>query len=209
MLVPVVRLLADPVEKCREGALTFLNSAAEQLLEPAGLLSCLMPAVADRMGDVPVAEPSEELRLAIIRLIAGPIIMRSQKGLIPYLTMIVKVVCRALEDPFHDIKKVSHSDLGVILSDVLTFKPMHTCCLPVQIPAHMSPMLHLKSSLIMHTYIAVSPCLLCRRVAVPLLICASKFLPMLCGLSMILCWLVYCPILATSTRAFASLRWQL
>ena len=115
MLVPTVRLLADPVEKCREGSLTFLASAAEQLPEPAVLLSCLIPAVADRMGDVPVAEPSEELRLAIIKLIAGPVILRSSQGLLPYLTMIVKVVCRALEDPFHDIKKVGqHHNLPLL-----------------------------------------------------------------------------------------------
>lgn len=106
MLVPLVRLLADPVEKCRDGALVFLASAAEQLPDPAALLSCLVPAVAGRMGDMPVAEPSEELRLAIIRLIAGPVILRSGQDLLPYLTMIVKVVCRALEDPFHEIKKV-------------------------------------------------------------------------------------------------------
>ena len=106
MLVPVVRLLNDPVERCREGTVTFLASAAEQLPEPAALLSYLMPAVADRMGEVPVVEPSEELRLALIKLIAGPIILRSGQGLLPYLSMIVKVICRALEDPFHDIKKV-------------------------------------------------------------------------------------------------------
>ena len=101
------RLLADPVEKCREGAITFFTSAAEHLPDPAALLSCLMPAVTDRMGEVPVVEPSEELRLAITKLIAGPVIQRSGSGLLPYLTLVVKVVCRALEDPFHDIKKVT------------------------------------------------------------------------------------------------------
>ena len=106
VLIPMVRLLANPVERCREGALSFLTSAAEQLPEPAALLSALLPAITDRMGDVPVLEPSEEQRLAIIKLIAGPVILRSGQGLLPYLNMIVKVVCRALEDSFHDIKKV-------------------------------------------------------------------------------------------------------
>lgn len=101
------RLLADPVEKCREGAITFFISAAEHLPDPAALLSCLMPAMTDRMGEVPVVEPSEELRLAITKLIAGPVIQRSGSGLLPYLTLVVKVVCRALEDPYHDIKKVT------------------------------------------------------------------------------------------------------
>ena len=103
----MARLLADPVEKCREGALTFFASAAEHLPDPAALLSCLMPAMTDRMGEVPVIEPSEELRLAITQLVAGPVIQHSGSGLLPYLTLVVKVVCRALEDPFHDIKKVT------------------------------------------------------------------------------------------------------
>ena len=102
----MARLLADSVEKCREGALTFFTSATEQLPDPAALLSCLMPAVTDRMGDIPVIEPGEELRLALIKLVAGPVILHSGSGLVPYLTLVVKVICRALEDPFHDIKKV-------------------------------------------------------------------------------------------------------
>ena len=106
VLVPMARLLADPVEKCREGSLTFFTSAAEVLPDPASLLSSLLPAITERMGDFPVIEPGEELRLAIIRLVAGPVILRSGTGLLPYLALIVKVVCRALEDPFHDIKKV-------------------------------------------------------------------------------------------------------
>ncbi|KAA6419548.1 MAG: hypothetical protein FRX49_10473 [Trebouxia sp. A1-2] len=136
MLVPVVRLLGDPVEKCREGSLTLLASAAEQLPEPAALLSCLMPAVADRMGDVPVEEPSEELRLAIIRLIAGPVILRSGQCLLPYLTLVVKVVCRALEDPFHDIKKAGCSAIANLCkqlpSDAL--RPQHDALLASLLP---------------------------------------------------------------------------
>ena len=74
------------------------------------MLSCLMPAVAVRMGDMPVVEPSEEQRLAVIKLVAGPVILRAGSGLLPYLALVVKVVCRALEDPFHDIKKVTQLD---------------------------------------------------------------------------------------------------
>lgn len=106
-MVPMAQLLADPVEKCREGALNFFTSSAEHLAEPAALLSCLMPVITKRMGEVPVVEPSEELRLALTKLIAGPVILRSGSGLLPYLTLVIKVVCRALEDPFHDIKKVT------------------------------------------------------------------------------------------------------
>ena len=134
--MPVVRLLADPVEKCREGSLMILASAAEQLPEPAVLLSCLMPAVADCMGNIPVEEPSEELRLAIIRLIAGPVILRSGQRLVPYLTLIVKVVCRALEDPFHDIKKVGRGHTSCYLH-LLDCQPQHASCLLQQHDCHL------------------------------------------------------------------------
>ena len=83
-----------------------MTTAAEELLEPPALLPTMMPAIKDRMGDVPVIEPSEELRVAIIKLIAGPVILCSGQHLIHHLAMVVKVVCRALEDCFHDIKKV-------------------------------------------------------------------------------------------------------
>lgn len=107
LLVNVARLLADPVEKCREGALVLLSRAAEQLANPAAMLPSLMPAVVARMGEIPVVEPSEELCLGLIELIAGPVITRCGQQLVPYLGLIVQVVCRSLEDAFHNIKKVS------------------------------------------------------------------------------------------------------
>lgn len=106
LLVNLTRLLADPVEKCREGAILLLRSAAEQLPDPAAILPSLIPAVVERMGDTPVVEPSEELRLGLIDLIGGPVITRCAQQLGPYLGMVVQVVCRSLEDAFHKIKKV-------------------------------------------------------------------------------------------------------
>lgn len=98
--------MADPVEKCREGALALLTNAAKRLPEPAAMLSSLMPVLVARMGDIPVVEPSEELRLGLIDLIAGPVITRCGQHLAPYMGIIAQVVCRSLEDAFHNIKKV-------------------------------------------------------------------------------------------------------
>lgn len=123
----MARLLADPVEKCREEALNFFALAAQQLPEPAFMLSCLMPAMTGRMGDMPVVEPSEEQRLAITKLVAGPLILRTGSGLLPYLTLVVKVVCRALEDPFHDIKKVTHLDAKLHVLAAYAGMVWHAC----------------------------------------------------------------------------------
>lgn len=106
LLVNLARLLADPVEKCREGALSILSNAAMQLPDPPAMLPSLMPAVVARMGDTPVVEPSEELRLGLIDLVAGPVITRCGPDLVQCLGLIVQVICRSLEDEFHNIKKV-------------------------------------------------------------------------------------------------------
>lgn len=109
LLINLARLLADPVEKCREGAIMLLHNAAEQLPEPAVMLSALIPAIVARMGDVPVIEASEELRLALIDLVGGPVVVRCGHQLDPYLGLVVQVVCRSLDDPFHKIKKVTYT----------------------------------------------------------------------------------------------------
>ena len=109
LLVNLAQLLADPVEKCREGALSIISNAAKQLPDPTAMLPTLMPAIVARMGDTPVVEPSEELRLGLIDLVAGPVITRCGAELLQCLGLIVQVICRSLEDEFHNIKKVRTS----------------------------------------------------------------------------------------------------
>ena len=120
-MVNLARLLADPVEKCREGALELLISAAKQLPEPVAMLPSLMPVVLARMGDIPVIEPSEELRLGLINLIAGPVITRCGQLLVPYMGIITQVVCRSLEDAFHNIKKVGSKTRSTHCHDALSW----------------------------------------------------------------------------------------
>lgn len=74
LLVPLVRLLADPTEKCRELACGFLAAALPCLPEPGALLPVLLPALEERVGAAPPQEPSEELRLALAELVAGPLL---------------------------------------------------------------------------------------------------------------------------------------
>lgn len=114
LLVPLVRLLADPVERCRELAAGFLGAAVARMTDVAGLLPTLVPALAERMGALPVEELSEEIRLLLAQL-AGRIVERhaaaqlapqASSGGADLLGGVVQVLCRGLEDGFPDIKKV-------------------------------------------------------------------------------------------------------
>lgn len=115
LLVPLVRLLADPAEKCRELAAAFLAAALPRLPAPGGaalLLPTLVPALAERVGMPPVQEPSEEMRLALAELVAGPLLGAAaacaSSGVLPadQLAPLAATVCCQLQDPFSDIKKV-------------------------------------------------------------------------------------------------------
>lgn len=115
LLVPLVRLLADPAEKCRELAAVFFAAALPRLPAPGGaapLLPTLVPALAERVGTPPVQEPSEEMRLALAELVAGPLLGAAaacaSDSALPaeLLAPLAATVCCQLQDPFADIKKV-------------------------------------------------------------------------------------------------------
>lgn len=120
LLVPLVRLLADPAEKCRELAAGLLSAALPRLLAPAALLPTLLPALAERVGGVPPQEASEEMRLALAELLAGPVLgtlldrsaaagHAAAQGMLTaeLLPPLCATLCCQLADPFADIKKAS------------------------------------------------------------------------------------------------------
>lgn len=119
LLVPLVRLLADPAEKCRELATGLLAAALPRLPAPAVLLPTLVPALAERVGSMPPQEPSEEMRLALAELLAGPLLgtlrdrsatagQAAAQGMLPLelLPPLCTTLCCQLADPYADIKKV-------------------------------------------------------------------------------------------------------
>ncbi len=69
LMLPLVGLLSDPVERCRSSAFNTLANAVAVIPDVAPLLMVLVPALAARMGSLPVQEPSEELRLAVAELL--------------------------------------------------------------------------------------------------------------------------------------------
>ncbi|KAI3431621.1 hypothetical protein D9Q98_004670 [Chlorella vulgaris] len=113
LLVPMTRLLADPAEKNRELAASFLAAALPRLPQADMVLSTLVPALAERVGSPPVQEESEEMRLALAELMARPLLARAPCPLpTDLLQLLVTTVFCQLQDGFADIKKAACTSVG-------------------------------------------------------------------------------------------------
>ncbi|KAK3262763.1 hypothetical protein CYMTET_28396 [Cymbomonas tetramitiformis] len=106
VLPPAARLLSDTVEKNRELTVALLRSAAESLTDVAPLLPLIFPVMVQRLGNVPVLEDSEEIRLQLVDLIGGPILKRcAAPAILTVLPDIVSILVRSFADSFHEIVK--------------------------------------------------------------------------------------------------------
>lgn len=147
---PLVSLLSDPVEKCRElsaGLLISLINKIEDIPEVTGaLIECVLPTACKRLGSQPFEETAEEIRLLVLKLLRvlwskesaqhwggdnSKQKWNSTGGSATTDTMIV--VASALTDPFPDVKReccallirvVEISPEGVRLSLGKLIKPL-------------------------------------------------------------------------------------
>ncbi|XP_040296642.1 dynein assembly factor 5, axonemal [Bufo bufo] len=106
LLKPLLRCLSDPMEKCREIAVQVLTHCVSSVPRPEEALPYLVPALAQRLGSPEMAEPSEELRLALTQLLSLLVEVCGRK-LGPYLDDMVRILQRTILDPFPDVKKES------------------------------------------------------------------------------------------------------
>jgi hypothetical protein len=107
VLPPVLRTVADPVEKNRELAVLFLvDSMCVRCSDGLPLLArrCI-PVIAARVGTLPFAEPAEEIRKKLVELLAvflkSPVcadVVREE------FSAVVEVLVKAASDAFPDVK---------------------------------------------------------------------------------------------------------
>eukprot|EP00798_Chlamydomonas_sp_ICE-L_P021005 gene21005-27864_t len=109
LLYPLVNLMQDSIEKCRTVAVEVLTLAAKKVSDLSPVMPALMVELPKLMGHLPVVEPSEEVRLQLTEL-AAAIVNRKDRALMePYISELCLLLCRALEDTFHEIKKAACS----------------------------------------------------------------------------------------------------
>lgn len=101
-------MLSDPSEKCRELSCNLFAQAVAALPEPAALMPALVPVLCQRLSASPSREPSEEVRLSLVRLLAA---LTASVGAVERddALPLSQCICCALTDPFPDIKKVCFS----------------------------------------------------------------------------------------------------
>ena len=110
---------SDPVSKNKESLdsksqLIFRHFRfAKQVTDLSQFLPYLIPTVVQRLGQPEIVESCEELRLYIVEMLCSVVeICRKKVGV--YIDDMIKILQRTLVDPFHDVRKVSHSSSSCI-----------------------------------------------------------------------------------------------
>ena len=82
--------------------LSFVNAIND--ITP--LLSYIIPVFFDRLSQEDVVEPSEEIRLIMVKIFLK-LVQSSQEGFAPFVDDTVKILARTLADPYQEVRKVS------------------------------------------------------------------------------------------------------
>ena len=106
IMKPLLKSFSDPVEKCREISIVIVQSFFAVISELSERLSYVIPVIVQRLGQQDIIEPSEEIRLQLMRLLSL-IIDKSGCNISVYMDDITKVLVRTLIDAFPDIRKES------------------------------------------------------------------------------------------------------
>ncbi|XP_044037065.1 dynein axonemal assembly factor 5-like isoform X3 [Siniperca chuatsi] len=106
LLKPLLKCLSDPMERCRETAITMITECIRCIPKPEESLPYLMPCLAQRLGEKEIQEPAEELRLSAVEMLTLTLEVCG-KYLAPYLNEMVNILQRTIVDPFPDVKRES------------------------------------------------------------------------------------------------------
>uniref|UniRef100_A0A3P9HKG3 Dynein axonemal assembly factor 5 n=1 Tax=Oryzias latipes TaxID=8090 RepID=A0A3P9HKG3_ORYLA len=106
LLKPLLRCLSDPMERCRETAISVITEFIRCVPKPEEFLPYLMPCLAQRFGENEILEPAEELRLSAVDLLSLTVEVCG-KHLAPYVSEMIRILQRTIVDPFPDVKRES------------------------------------------------------------------------------------------------------
>jgi dynein assembly factor 5 len=100
---PLLRVLSDPVEKCRLDALNVVV-ALTGFLDCQGSLHVFVPVAHERLTSAKDSEASEEIRLMLLQVL-GTLLPKEGASFYHSLDGLVEILAKALADPFPDLKK--------------------------------------------------------------------------------------------------------
>lgn len=117
---PLVLLMADPVEKCREITVTIVEKYIELTGDIESTSPLIVPMLVQRLGQQDLIEPSEELRLQLTQL-ATALVQLSKKKNGLYLDDYIKVLQRTLIDPYYEVRKESCKCASILSQSIPEF----------------------------------------------------------------------------------------
>eukprot|EP00842_Homolaphlyctis_polyrhiza_P006434 jgi/Hompol1/6792/HPOL_002333-RA len=104
---PLLRAFSDPVEKCRELSISIVTGFTKKMgTQVIPFLPYIVPTLVDRLGQLDIVEPAEELRLLLITLLFD-LASVSQGGFAPFVEDTMKILSRSFADTFPEVKKRS------------------------------------------------------------------------------------------------------
>ncbi len=106
ILKPCLKLVSDPVEKCRELSIEFLTRSMKNTSNAAEFLPYIIPVFVQRLGQQDIVEPSEEIRLTMIMLLSELIHLVGKK-IGAFVDDMVKILQRTIVDAYPEVKKES------------------------------------------------------------------------------------------------------
>jgi dynein assembly factor 5 len=113
---PLLNLLGDPVEKCRELSCELVTCFAKAIVEDVPLLLReSVPMLKSRLGALPFVEPAEEMRLVLLQLLSTMLKRESCKEALPDLMEdVCLIIAVSLTDAFPDVKKECTSCVNLL-----------------------------------------------------------------------------------------------
>lgn len=108
LIRPLLTMFSDPVAACREQVIAMLSEIIEQVSDPHDFLQFIIPVLVQRLGQLNVVEPMEEVRLQLVELM-HKLIELNTKRIAPYLDDLIKILQRTITDQFAEVKKESCS----------------------------------------------------------------------------------------------------
>ncbi|EDV28055.1 uncharacterized protein TRIADDRAFT_53253 [Trichoplax adhaerens] len=107
IIKPLLKRFSDPVEKCRQLSIKLTSSFLSKVKNYGDILPYLIPCVRSRLATPEIVEPSEEIRLQLMKLLLNLCNWCSSNDLAVYLDDYVAIIQRCIVDPFPDAKKES------------------------------------------------------------------------------------------------------
>lgn len=106
ILKKVLKAVCDSVEKCRELAIHLISGVVNKISKVDQTVALVVPLIAERMGQLPLLEKSEEVRLQLINFLGNGCMTRCSGDTLKLVVgHLIQVLCISLGDQFHEIKK--------------------------------------------------------------------------------------------------------